>query len=110
MCNNEGFSRGPKLPATVDLKEPRHDENERPKRSRSQANGAGTPPKMDSTAGLDAPILTRPGRLVRYNSCLGVENQHLPAERPMCATTRVSVEDKKSQIDQGSSRSKGLTD
>ena len=41
-----------------------HDENDRPKRSRSQANGAGTPPKVDSSAGLDAPMLTGPARLV----------------------------------------------
>ena len=107
MCNNECFSRGLKLPDWV--KETRHNENERPKRSRSQANGAGTPPKVDSTAGLDAPILTGPARLVGCNSSLYVENQHPPAERLECATTRVSVEDKNSQIDWGSSRPEGLT-
>ena len=44
----------------LERKETKHDENKRPKRSRSHATGAGTPPKVDSTAGLDAPVLTGP--------------------------------------------------
>ena len=79
--------------------ETRYDENERPTRSRSQANGAGTPPKVDYNAGLDAAILTGPARLVGYDGSLCVENQHPPAERPTRATIRVSVEDKNTQND-----------
>ena len=54
-----------------------------------------TPPRVDSIAGLDAAMLTGRARLVGYlyNSRLFVENQRPPAERPTCATTRVSVED-----------------
>ena len=85
-------------------KKKRHVENNSPERSRSQANGTRTPPKGDSTAGLDAPILTGPARRVWYNSSLFVEDQRPPLKGLKCATTRVSVEDKNSQIDQGSSR------
>lgn len=53
-------------------------------RSRSQANGAVTLPKGDSTAtALNAPILIGPSRPegYRYNN-LCAENQQPPAERP----------------------------
>ena len=42
-----GFNRRLKLPASA--KENKAGKNERPKRSRSHANGAGTPRKVDST-------------------------------------------------------------
>ena len=94
--SNEGFSTGLNSYG-----------NERPRQSRSQANGAGTPPKVDSAAGPDAPILTGPARVVGYISSLSKTNEP-PTERPKCATTRFSVEDKNSQIDYGSSRRDGL--
>ena len=96
MCNNAGFSAG--LNSQLECKETRHHENERPKRSIATKRRRDTS-QIGSTAGLDAPILTGPATLVGYNSSLCVENQHPPAERPKCATTRVSVEDKNSQID-----------
>ena len=62
---------------------------------------------MDSTAGPNAPILTEPDILCGVWQYL-VENQQPPAERPKCATTRVSVDDKNSQIDSGSSLPEGV--
>ena len=52
------------------------------KKDRNEAdrkhNGAGTPPKVGFTAGLDAPIPTVPARLVGYNSSLSRTNTSPP--------------------------------
>ena len=50
----------------VSVEEQNSHDNEWLRRSRSQPSGAVTPPKANSIAGLNAPILTRPARLVGY--------------------------------------------
>ena len=61
----------PKCSTTrVSVEDKNSHDNKRPRQSRSQANGAGTPPKVVFTAGLDAPILTGPAGLVEYISSL----------------------------------------
>ena len=84
MCNNEGFSRA----RTQTLNSSEREQGKT--KTKTETKQIASKRRRDT---LDNPTLTGPTRRVGYISSLCVKNQHPPAERPKCATTKVSVED-----------------
>ena len=77
--NQHPLADRPKCSTRVSVEDCNSHDNARLRKSRSQANGAGTPPEVDSTTvGLDAPVLTGPARLVGDSSSLLKTNNPPP--------------------------------